>query len=117
MRHARNVVSLRALVAPAADIAVWNLVYVFSLPQSSRAEYAAVADPALLIFPSLLFLLYGASIAFRTAFQRQKITVFEIVQSAICYLNITSSERQWIANLYSNVFRAERDLSLCGPQR
>ena len=39
------------------------------------------------------------------------------IQSAIRYLNVTSSGRQWIANLYSNVFRAERELSLCGPQR
>jgi hypothetical protein len=39
------------------------------------------------------------------------------IQSAIRYLNVTSNGRQWIANLYSNVFRAERDLSLCGPQR
>jgi hypothetical protein len=39
------------------------------------------------------------------------------IQSAIRYLNVTSSGRQWIANLYSNIFRAERDLSLCGPQR
>ena len=38
------------------------------------------------------------------------------VQTAIRYLNVTSNGRQWIANLYSNVFRAERDLSLCGPQ-
>ncbi len=38
------------------------------------------------------------------------------VQTAIRYLNVTSSGRQWIANLYSNIFRAERDLSLCGPQ-
>ncbi len=39
------------------------------------------------------------------------------VQSAIRYLNVTSSGQQWIANLYSNLFRAERDRSLCGPQR
>jgi hypothetical protein len=26
-------------------------------------------------------------------------------------LNVTSSGRQWIANLYSNVFRAERELA------
>ena len=39
------------------------------------------------------------------------------VQPAIRYLNITSGGRQWIANLYSNVFRAERDLNLSGPQR
>jgi hypothetical protein len=39
------------------------------------------------------------------------------IQTAIGYLNKTSSGRQWIANLYSNVFRAERDISLSGPQK
>jgi hypothetical protein len=39
------------------------------------------------------------------------------VQTAIRYLNVTSSGRQWIANLYGNVFRAERDISLSGPQK
>jgi hypothetical protein len=38
------------------------------------------------------------------------------VQAAIRYLNVTSSGRQWIANLYSNVFRAEREVILSGPQ-
>lgn len=33
------------------------------------------------------------------------------VQAAIRYMEVTASGRQWIANLYSNVFRAERDLS------
>ena len=31
------------------------------------------------------------------------------VQTAIQYLNVTSSGRQWVASLYSNVFRAEHD--------
>ena len=39
------------------------------------------------------------------------------IQSAIRYLNITSNGRKWIANLYSNIFRAERELSLSAPQR
>jgi hypothetical protein len=39
------------------------------------------------------------------------------VQTAIRYLNMTASGRQWVANLYANVFRAERDISLSGPQR
>jgi len=39
------------------------------------------------------------------------------IQTAIRYLNMTSSGRQWIANLYGNVFRAERDISLSGPQK
>src|SRR5438034_6008582 len=38
------------------------------------------------------------------------------IQSAIRYLNVTSSGRQWIANLYSNLFRAEQNLNLSGPQ-
>ena len=38
------------------------------------------------------------------------------IQAAIRYLNVTSSGRQWISNLHSNVFRAERELRLSGPQ-
>ena len=39
------------------------------------------------------------------------------IQAAIGYLNVTSSGRRWIAGLYSNVFRAERELRHSGPQR
>jgi hypothetical protein len=39
------------------------------------------------------------------------------VQMAIRYLNVTANGRQWIANLHSNIFRAERDIGLCGPQK
>jgi hypothetical protein len=39
------------------------------------------------------------------------------IQLAIRYLNVTSSGRQWIANLHSNVFRVEREVNLSGPQR
>ena len=38
------------------------------------------------------------------------------IQTAIRYLNVTSSGRQWIANLHGNVFRAEREMNLSGPQ-
>ncbi|CCE01697.1 HD domain-containing protein [Bradyrhizobium sp. STM 3809] len=38
------------------------------------------------------------------------------IQTEIRYLNMTSTGRQWIANLYANIFRAERDISLSGPQ-
>jgi hypothetical protein len=39
------------------------------------------------------------------------------IQTAIRYLNVTSSGRQWIANLYGNIFRAEREVTLSGPQK
>ena len=43
-------------------------------------------------------------------------SVSPYIQSALRYLNVTSNGRQWIASLYGNVFRAERDLRTCGPQ-
>ena len=39
------------------------------------------------------------------------------IQPAIRYLNVTSSGRHWMENLYSNVFHAERELNHCEPQR
>jgi hypothetical protein len=44
-------------------------------------------------------------------------SISPFIQDAIRYLNVTSRGRQWIANLYSNVLSAERDLNLFGPQR
>ena len=39
------------------------------------------------------------------------------IQTAIGYLNVTTSGRRWVEGLYSNVFRAERELRHSGPQR
>jgi HD domain len=39
------------------------------------------------------------------------------IETAIRYLNVTSDGRQWIASLYSNVFRAESDVNLTRPER
>ncbi|MGY8665198.1 HD domain-containing protein [Bradyrhizobium sp. UFLA05-109] len=44
-------------------------------------------------------------------------SVAPYIQAEIGYLNQTDIGRQWIANLYSNVFRAERDIPLSGPQK
>jgi hypothetical protein len=38
------------------------------------------------------------------------------IQPALKYLNVTSSGRQWIANLYGNLFLAEQGVRLSGPQ-
>ncbi|MBV8443254.1 MAG: metal-dependent phosphohydrolase [Hyphomicrobiales bacterium] len=42
--------------------------------------------------------------------------VSPFIQDAIRYLNVTSTGRQWISGLYSNVFRAEHELRPAGPQ-
>lgn len=38
------------------------------------------------------------------------------IEAAIRFLNVTSRGRQWIASLHGNVFRAEREMHLSGPQ-
>lgn len=43
--------------------------------------------------------------------------VAPFIEPAIRHLQVTARGRQWIANLYSNVFCAERELALCGPQK
>jgi hypothetical protein len=77
---------LRPLVAVVADLAICILLYIYSLPESARAEYRSIGTPVLLTLPSLLFLIYGASIAFRTLWLRQRITTFESGQTVIAFL-------------------------------
>jgi hypothetical protein len=77
---------LRFLVAPAADLAVWILIYIDSLPESARVDYVPLRSAVLLALPSALFLIYGASVTFRTTWLRQRITIFEIAQTVITFL-------------------------------
>jgi hypothetical protein len=84
--HRKRWLGLRFLVAPAADLAVWIPIYIYSLPQSSRLDYTPIQSALLLTLPSVLFLIYGASVTFRTTWLRQQITIFEIVQTVIAFL-------------------------------
>jgi hypothetical protein len=43
-------------------------------------------------------------------------SVFPYIRAGVRYLDVTSRRRQGIAGLYSNVFRAERNSHLSGPQ-
>ena len=43
-------------------------------------------------------------------------SVYPHIQTAIGYLKATPRGRQWIANVHSNVFRAESEISLSGPE-
>jgi len=43
-------------------------------------------------------------------------SVSPYIKDAVRYLSLTSSGRQWINGLYGNVFRAEHELRLWGPE-
>ena len=79
-------IRLRPLVAAAADLAIWILLYIYSRPEGIPSEYKNVATPVLLALGCILFLIYGASTAFRTTRLRQKIRFFEIGQCVIAFL-------------------------------
>jgi hypothetical protein len=83
--------SVRFLPALAADAAIWALIFIYSSPASTRLDYPALGIAALLLPSSLLFLIYGVSVALRTMLLRQKITIFETGQAMIAFLLAASS--------------------------
>jgi hypothetical protein len=77
---------LRPLVAAAADLAIWILLFIYSRSEGIPSEYKHVATPVLLALGCMVFVIYGASIVFRTMRLRQRIGVFEIGQAVIAFL-------------------------------
>ena len=78
--------SLRPFVAAAADAAVWMLIFIYSSPQVTRAEYPPLSLAALLIPGCALFVIHAASVGSRTVLLGQNITVFEIMQAIGSFL-------------------------------
>jgi hypothetical protein len=77
---------VRMLVALAADAAIWAMLYIYSSPESTRAEYPALG-PAALIAPGLgMLLIIGLSLLYRTVLKRKTITVFETIETMIAFL-------------------------------
>ena len=75
--------SLRArpVVAAAADMAVFALLWIYSGPSTSRTDYSAIAAPLLLVFAPLLLSIYGASAAAQTLLLRRPISLFQTAQT------------------------------------
>ncbi len=77
---------IRIVVAAIADCAVWFLVVIYRSPTSVRGDYPALG-PASLVAPAcFLLLITAASVVYKTAVLRGKITGFETVQSMIAFL-------------------------------
>ena len=83
--------SVRPLVAAAADLAIWELIFIYSSPQSTRTDYPALGAAGLLLPGCLLLLIYAVSVVVRTTLQGQRITIFETGQMIIAFLLATSS--------------------------
>lgn len=78
--------SLRPFVAAAADLGIWAIAFIYSGPQTARVEYPMLGVVALIAPACVLFLIYAASVAFRTTVLAQNIAVFETVQAIVAFL-------------------------------
>jgi hypothetical protein len=76
----------RILAAGVADVGVAALLYIYSMPESSRAAYSSVSVPALIALASIPFFLYVASITLQSALRARRITLAEMMQIVLTFL-------------------------------
>ena len=81
----------RPVVALAADLGIWALIFIYSSPESTRGDYPAISAAGLIAPGFLLFLILGGSVVSKTAIQQKTITIFEIVQVMIAFLLAVAS--------------------------
>ena len=75
-----------ALVALAADAAIWILSYVYFAGESGHEGFPALTRGALLAPGVAIFALFAASVGVKTVLRGQQITIFAIVQTIIAFL-------------------------------
>lgn len=77
---------VRPLLAAAADAAIFALIWIYSSPSASRAEYPPITAALLLAFALLLLLIYAASASTQTLILGRRISFFEIAQTLVAFL-------------------------------
>jgi hypothetical protein len=75
-----------ALMALAADVAIWILIYIYYAPQGASGDYPPLSRAVLLAPGIALFILFAAGVAFSTLLRAKQITAFAAVQTTIALL-------------------------------
>jgi hypothetical protein len=75
-----------ALVALAADAAIWILIYVYFAGQTAHEGYPALSRGAMLAPGIAVFALYAASVGVKTVLRARPIAVFAIIQAVLAFL-------------------------------
>ena len=81
-----RVPEVRALVALAADAAIWILIYVYFASQPAGEEYPSLSRTALLVPGVAVFVVYAASVGLKTILRERPIAVFETLQTTVAFL-------------------------------
>lgn len=77
---------VRPLVAVAVDFALFALIWIYSSPAASRAEYPAVGRALLLVFAPVLLFIYAGSASTQTLLLGRRISFFETAQTLAAFL-------------------------------
>lgn len=77
---------VRFIVALSADAAIFVLIWIYSGPASSHAEYPAVAAPVILAFAPTFLAVFAASASIQALLWRRGISFFETAQTLIAAL-------------------------------
>lgn len=80
----------RPLLALAANLGVWMLIYLYRGPESTRGDYPDLSAFWLIAPGVLLFAVYAGGVAGRCVWQRRCISIFDTVQATIAFLLATS---------------------------
>lgn len=78
--------SVRPLIAMAADLAIFALIWIYANTSGSPEGYPAVGTALLLAFGPALLLIYAASASFQTIILRRRISFFETAQVFVAAL-------------------------------
>ena len=75
-----------ALIALAADVVIWIMIYVYFAGETAHEGYPALSRAALLAPGVAVFVLFAASAGVKTALRAKPITIFGAVQTIIAFL-------------------------------
>lgn len=79
-------VNLRPIVAVATDFAVLVLILVYTQEGGAPAEYKPILASQLIALLVAAFVIYGATTVFRTLILEQRVSIFEVAQTAVAFL-------------------------------
>ena len=77
--------ALRMLIAVSADCAVWFLIVIYRAPAAERTDYPALGFVALAAPATFLLTISAGAVAFKTAFLKRRISIFETGQCVVAF--------------------------------
>jgi hypothetical protein len=81
--------SISPIVLLTADLSTCALLFIYRLPLGSRSEYPALGPVVVIAAPLVLFVIQAAAVALHTLVRRQKITVFDALQTMTAFVLLT----------------------------